>query len=146
VTAVGEVKTHKTAVRRHNGLVDLKVGRAARQALDVDAPFLRVDVEGGEGTLLAEELDAVNVLVATVVAGTRVTLRVFVAHGRAKGVENGTGGDVFGSNEDDGLALTLDLIFLWAEESFVSFAGGGDDNGGGWRGKRSLPGEERFIP
>lgn len=122
VTTVGEVETHETAVRGHDGLVDLEVGRAARQALDVDAPFLRVDVEGGEGTLLAEELDAVNVLVAAVVAGTGVTLGVLVAHGGAEGVKDGAGGDVLRGNEDNGLALALDLIFLWAERSLrVSF-------------------------
>ena len=120
VTTVREVKAHETTVRRHDGLVDLKVGRAARQALDVDTPFLGVEVESGEGTLLAEELDAVNVLVATVVAGTRVTLGVLVAHGGAEGVKDGTGGDVLGGNENNGLALTLDLIFLWTGKSLVS--------------------------
>jgi hypothetical protein len=109
VTAVGEVKAHEAAVGRHDGLVNLQVGRAAREALDVDTPLFRVDVEGSEGTTLAEQLDLVNVLVATVVAGAGVTLGVLVGHGRAEGIEDGTRGDVLGGDEDDGLALALDL-------------------------------------
>jgi hypothetical protein len=112
VTTVGEVKTHEAAVRRHDGLVNLQVGRAAGQALYVDTPLLRVDVEGGESTLLAEQLDLVDVLVATVVASAGVTLRVLVGHGGAEGIEDGTRGDVLGGNEDDRFALTLNLVFL----------------------------------
>jgi hypothetical protein len=53
------------------------------------------------------------VLVTTVVAGTGVTLGVLVRHGRTKGIEDGAGCDILGSNEEDGLALTLDLTFLY---------------------------------
>jgi hypothetical protein len=52
------------------------------------------------------------VLIATIVSGSGITLRVLVGHGRAKGVEYGTGCDILGSNEDDGLALSLDFCFL----------------------------------
>lgn len=81
MATVGEVKTHETAVRRHDSLVDLEVGGRSRKALDVDTPLLRVDVEGLEGTALAEKLDLVDVLVATIVTSTGVTLRVLVGHG-----------------------------------------------------------------
>lgn len=112
MATVGEVKTHETTVRRHDSLVDLEVGGRSRKALDVDTPLLRVEVEGLEGTTLAEKLDLIDVLVATIVTSTGVTLRVLVGHGRTKGVEDGTGGDVLGGDEDDGLALALDLILL----------------------------------
>jgi hypothetical protein len=112
VATVGEVKAHETAVGRHDGLVDLEVGRAAAEALDVDTPLGRVEVEGLEGTALAQQLDLVNVLVAAVVAGAGQTLGVLVGHGGAQGIEDGAGGDVLGGNENNGLALTLDLIFL----------------------------------
>lgn len=112
MATVGEVKTHETTVRRHDSLVDLEVGRRSRQALDVDTPLLRVEVEGLKGTALAEKLDLVDVLVATIVTSTGVTLRVLVGHGGTKSVEDGAGGDVLGGDEDDGLALTLDLILL----------------------------------
>jgi len=112
MATVGEIKTHESAVRGHDSLVNLEVGRAAAQGLNIDAPPLRVEVEGPESTLLAKSLDLVNVLVATVVASAGQTLGVLVGHGRSKGIEDGTGGDVLRRNEDDGLALTLDLIFL----------------------------------
>lgn len=112
VTTVREVKTHQTAVDRHQSLVDLQVGRAAGQSLDIDAPLGRVKVESLESTLLAKQLDLVNVLVTTVVTGTGQTLGVLVGHGRAKSVEDGAGGNILGSNEDNGLPLTLDLVGL----------------------------------
>lgn len=112
VATVGEVKAHQTAVGRHQRLVDLQVGRAAAEGLDVDAPLGGVEVKGLESALLAEQLDLVNVLVATVVAGARLALGVLVGHGRAEGVEDGAGSDILGGDEDDGLALALDLVGL----------------------------------
>lgn len=112
MATVGEVKTHQSAVRRHDSLVDLKVGGRAGEALDVDTPLLGVEVEGLESTLLAEKLDLVDVLVATIVTSTGVTLGVLVGHGRTKSIEDGSGGDVLGGDEDDGLALALDFILL----------------------------------
>lgn len=112
MATVGEVKTHEAAVRRHDGLVNLEVGRAARQALDIDTPLLAVEVEGLKSTLLAEKLDLVDVLVAAIVTGAGVTLGVLVGHGGSESIEDGTGGDVLRGNEDNGLALTLDLILL----------------------------------
>jgi hypothetical protein len=83
VATVGKVKTHEAAVGRHDSLVDLQVGRAATEALDVDTPLLVVEVEGIESTALAEQLDLVNMLVATIVTSTGVALGVLVGHGRA---------------------------------------------------------------
>ena len=112
VTTVRKVKTHETAMDRHDSLVDLEVGRAAGESLDVNTPLLRVDVEGLEGTTLAEKLDLVDVLVATVVTGTGVTLRVLVGHGGTQGLEDSGGGEVLRGDQDNGLALTLDLALL----------------------------------
>lgn len=110
VTTVGQVKTHQTVVRTHDGLVDLKVGGRARQALDVDTPLLGVKTEGLESASLAGELNSVNVLVTAVVAGTGVTLGVLVAHGRTQSIEDGARGDVLRGNQKDGLALALNLL------------------------------------
>ena len=110
VTAVGEVEAHDALVRPHDSLVDLEVGGRARERLDVDAPLLGVELEGLESTTLAGELNAVNVLVAAVVAGAGVSLAVLVAHGASKGVEDGARGDVLGGDEQDALALALDLV------------------------------------
>lgn len=112
MTTMGQVETHKTVVWSHESLVDLEVGGAAAQALDIDTPLLRVDVEGLEGSCLAKKLDLIDVLVATIVSGTGVALGVLVGHGRAKGVEDGAGGNILGGDEKDGLLLTLDLFFL----------------------------------
>lgn len=112
MTTVREIQTHQAAMRRHQGLVHLQVGRAATQGLDVDTPFGGVEAEGLEGALLAEQLDLVDVLVAAVVAGAGLALGVLVGHGRAEGVEDGAGSDILRGNKDDGLPLALDLLGL----------------------------------
>jgi hypothetical protein len=112
MTTVGEIQAHQPSVGGHDGLVHLEVGGAAAQALDVDTPLGRVEVESLEGTVLAQSLNLVDVLVAAIVAGAGVALRVLVGHGGAKSIEDGTGGNVLRGDEDDGLALALDLLFL----------------------------------
>lgn len=112
VTTVGEVKTHETVVRAHESLVDLQVGRATTEALNVDAPLGGVEVESLEGTSLAGKLDGINVLVATVVASAGVTLGVLVAHGGTQGIKDSVGGEVLRGDQDDGFALTLDFLLL----------------------------------
>jgi hypothetical protein len=99
-------------VRSHNSLVCLQVGRATAQALHIDTPFLGVQAESLQSTLLAEYLDSIDVLVATIVTGARVSLRVFVRHGRAESVEDCARSDIFGGDEEDRLALALDLFLL----------------------------------
>lgn len=112
VATVGEIEAHKTAPRRHKGLVNLQIGRATTQALNVDTPLLLVEVEGLESTLLAKQLDGVNVLVAAVVTRTGQALRVLVGHGRSQSIEDGTGCDILGGDEDDRLSLALDFLCL----------------------------------
>jgi hypothetical protein len=97
----------------HDGLVSLQICRATAQALYIDTPLLRVQSESLKGALLAEQLDRINVLVATVVSGTGVTFGVLVRHGRTERIENGAGRDILGGDEEDRLALTLDLFLLW---------------------------------
>lgn len=116
VTTVGQVETHQTFVRAHEGLVDLQVGRTTTQALNVDTPLFRIEVEGLESTSLASKLNGIDVLVTTVVTSSRVSLRVFVAHGRSKSIENSTGSEVLGGNQNDGFTLTLDFFFLFEYE------------------------------
>jgi hypothetical protein len=112
VAAVGQVETHEPVVRPHDGLVHLQVGRAAAQALYVDTPLLCVQTERRQSAALAQQLDAVNVLVAAVVARTGVALRVLVGHGRTERIEDGAGCDVLRGNEEDGFALALDFLLL----------------------------------
>jgi hypothetical protein len=115
MATMGQIKTHEPLVWPHDGLIDLQIRRAAAQALHVDTPFLRVQSKRLECALLAEELDGVNVLVTAVVAGAGVALGVLVGHGRTKRVEDGTGGDILGGDEEDRLALALDFLLLWGE-------------------------------
>ena len=81
MASMREIKTHKSIMRSHDSLVDLQIGRATTQALNVDTPFLGIAVEGLEGASLAGQFDGINVLVSTVVSGTWVPLGVFVGHG-----------------------------------------------------------------
>lgn len=112
VTTVGEVKTHQAVVRAHESLVDLEVGRATGKALNVDTPLGVLKVEGLESTLLAGDLNGVDVLVATVVTSTGVTLGVLVTHGGTKSIEDSTGSEVLGGDQDDRLTLALDFLLL----------------------------------
>jgi hypothetical protein len=109
---MGKIETHKSVVGLHDGLVDLEVGGAATQALNIDAPFLGVQVESLQSASLASQLNGVDVLISTVISCTWVALRVFVRHGRSQCIEDGTGGYILGGDEDDGFSLTLDLKFL----------------------------------
>lgn len=96
----------------HQSLVDLQVGRTATQTLHVDTPFLGVKVKRLQGSCLTCELHGVDVLVSSVVSCSRISFRVFVRHGRTQGIEDSAGGDIFGGDEDDGLALSLDFFSL----------------------------------
>mmetsp|Transcript_15044 Transcript_15044/g.39547 ORF Transcript_15044/g.39547 Transcript_15044/m.39547 type:complete len:430 (+) Transcript_15044:388-1677(+) len=80
VAAVRKVKAHDAPMRLQDRSEDLEVGRRARERLHVHAPFLRVEVEGLEGAVLAHGFDLVDLLVAAVVAGAWVALRVLVGH------------------------------------------------------------------
>jgi hypothetical protein len=57
MTPMREIKTHKSLVGSHDSLVGLQVGRATTQALNIDTPLLRVQMEGLESTSLAQQLN-----------------------------------------------------------------------------------------
>jgi hypothetical protein len=57
MASMRKIKTHKSLVGFHDSLVDLQVGRATTQALNIDTPFLRVQMEGLESTSLAQQLN-----------------------------------------------------------------------------------------
>lgn len=112
MSTVGQIQTHEAIMRSHDGLVDLEIGRRTAQALDIDTPLLRVEMESLEGSGLASEFDTVDVLVSTIVSSTRIPLGVLVGHGAAESIKDGAGSDILRGNEDDGLSLTLDFFFL----------------------------------
>lgn len=78
MSTMGQIQAHQSVVGSHDGLVDLQVGRAATQALHVDAPVLWVEVESLQRACLTGEFHRVNVLVSSIVTGSRVSFRVFV--------------------------------------------------------------------
>lgn len=94
VTTGGEVETHDAVLGLDHGGQGSKVGGGSRVRLDVDTPLLGRETEGLKGTLAAEVLDHINVLVATVVTGTRETLRVLVGQGGSVGLHDGLRGEV----------------------------------------------------
>jgi hypothetical protein len=57
MTSMREIKTHKSLMGSHDSLVDLQIGRATTQALNIDTPFLGVQMEGFESTSLAQQLN-----------------------------------------------------------------------------------------
>jgi hypothetical protein len=99
-------------MRLHESLVNLQVGRTSGESLDIDTPLVGLKTKNLQGTGLAGQFDGVNVLVATVVASTGISLGVFVGHWCAEGIVDGARGDVLRGDEKDGLALTLDFFFL----------------------------------
>ena len=76
VSTGGQVETHDTVVRVQESSVDCEVGRRTGVGLDVDTPRSGVEVERVEGSLFAEELELVDVFVASVVAGVGLALGV----------------------------------------------------------------------
>lgn len=112
MATMGKIQAHQPVMWLHDGLVRLEIGRASAQALDVDTPLLGIQSKSLEGTLLAKKLYGINVLIATVVTGTRVSLGVLVGHGGAEGIKDGARSDIFGGDEKDGLSLALDFALL----------------------------------
>jgi len=80
--------------------------------LYVHAPILRIEVECLKCPLLAQKLNGIDVLIATIVPRAWVPLRVLVRHGRAEGIEDCSGRYILRGDEEDGLALALDFSSL----------------------------------
>lgn len=99
-------------MRLHDSLVDLQVCGRTGQALNVDTPLLLVEIEGRERTVLAKNLNLIDVLVASVVTSTRVSLRVLVGHDGSERIVDRSRGNVLGSDQRNSLPLTGDLALL----------------------------------
>lgn len=112
-----EIQPHESVMRSHQGLVDLEIGRAATETLDVDTPFLGIQAKGFLGSPLAGEFNGIDVLVTTIVSGAWVSFRVFVGHGRPQRIEDSARSDILGGNEEDRLSLPLDFLFLLSQVS-----------------------------
>jgi len=89
-----KVEPHETVMRSKQRCVDSKVCRAARERLDVDSPFLRVETERRQRALDAQALVLVSKLVAAVIARPRVPLAVFVRQPRGQRIAHSPRADV----------------------------------------------------
>mmetsp|Transcript_58697 Transcript_58697/g.139771 ORF Transcript_58697/g.139771 Transcript_58697/m.139771 type:complete len:372 (-) Transcript_58697:293-1408(-) len=110
VTAAGQVQAHDTCVRRQQGRVHRKVGRATGVGLHVHAPLLLIQAERLQRTLLAKVLHLVNNLIATVIAGSRLALRVLVGQSGAQALHHCTGREVLRGDELDAPHLPALLL------------------------------------
>jgi hypothetical protein len=120
MTAMRQIQPHEAFMGTHEGLVDLQIGGTARKRLHIDSPFLRVEVEGLQSTSLASQLNGVNVLVASVVAGTGITLGVLVGHWGAESIVDSARGHILRGNQKDRLLLTLDLFLLQLHQTLLA--------------------------
>ena len=74
VAAVGEIEAHQSLMWPHDRLIDLEIRRTAAQSLDVNSPFLRVELECLEGSGLARQFNHVDKLVASIVTCSWIAL------------------------------------------------------------------------
>lgn len=105
----------------HDCLIDFKICRTTAQWLHIDTPLLWIQTECFQSPLLAEQFYRVNILVSAIVSSSWIAFGVLVRHGRAEGIENGSGGDIFGSNQEDRLALALNFLLLFEGFSNSTF-------------------------
>lgn len=80
---VGQVETHNPIMNIENSGIRIQVGGRARERLDIDAPFCRVQTKRLQCSVLAQYLGLVDELVATVVSCTWVTFGIFVFGNRS---------------------------------------------------------------
>ena len=86
LSAVREVEAHESVVRMQESQIDGDVRWRAGERLHVDAPFLGVQMERFECSLLAQALVLVDELVSAVISCARVALGVLVGETRAEAV------------------------------------------------------------
>ena len=66
----------------------------ARVRLNIDPPLVGTDMESLQCALLAEVFNPVNVLVASIVTGAWLPLRVLVGQAGTQSLDDGQGGEV----------------------------------------------------
>mmetsp|Transcript_45492 Transcript_45492/g.75849 ORF Transcript_45492/g.75849 Transcript_45492/m.75849 type:complete len:303 (+) Transcript_45492:838-1746(+) len=99
MAAVRKVQSHDAVVRLQQTGVDGEVGGAAGQGLHVHAPLLRVQAKRSKRAALAQALNLVDVLVATVVTLSGKALRVFVGEAGPERFHHRLGGEVLRRNQ-----------------------------------------------
>mmetsp|Transcript_123991 Transcript_123991/g.332958 ORF Transcript_123991/g.332958 Transcript_123991/m.332958 type:complete len:366 (-) Transcript_123991:23-1120(-) len=110
MATAGKIQAHDARVRRQQCRVDGEVSRAAGVGLHVDAPLLRVQVERLESAVLAQVLDLVDDLVASVVARPRLALGVLVGERGSERLHARPGREVLRRDQLDRIDLPLFLL------------------------------------
>ena len=113
ITSMRQIQSHQPVMRSHDGLIHLKIRWASAQGLNIDTPFLGIEVECVQCSGLTGQFDFVYELVAAVVSCAGVTLGILVGHRRAKGIEDGARSKVLRGYQHDGFTLALDFFFLY---------------------------------
>ena len=88
-------------MQREKRRVHNEVGRGSGVWLNVHVPLLRDKRERQQSALLAEPLDLVDNLIASIVAFGRLPLRVLVGEAEAQAFHHSRGGEVPRSDELD---------------------------------------------
>jgi len=106
-----KIEAHDPVVNIAKCGENLEVCWRATQSLHIHTPFFRIELVCLKRSCHAQILSFVNELIAAIIPGTRVALRVLVTHDRPKGLQNCCRCEVFRSNEVDAptLAIFLEL-------------------------------------
>ena len=107
VTTVCEGKTHDSIAGLQKGSEDGHVSRRTGQRLHVDVPLFSVEAVGLEGSLLAQELDLVDVLISTVEALAGVSFGILVAKAGAHSLHDSLGCEILTRNQFEASELSL---------------------------------------
>lgn len=78
MSSMSKSKSHDARARLQETCVHSKVCWTTREGLHIDSPLFAIQSESFKGALLAQNLNLIDVLSATVVASSWVTLRVLV--------------------------------------------------------------------
>merc|ERR1719470_72394 len=110
MTAIRKIQTHNSPMRIHNGCVHGKVSWRSAVWLNVDTPLGWVQPEQVQGPLLCEQLYLVDILVATIISLTRLTLAILVVEAGPHALQHGQAGEVLAGNHLQSTLLPLLLV------------------------------------
>ena len=117
-----KIQTHHAATRSQQTRVHSQVARRSGIGLNVHAPLFRIQMISSQSTLLAQLFDLVDVLVASVITMTRISLRVFVRQTRTQALHNSSGSEVLFLSEGYCKDTSEAIISNDFQDRFFSFS------------------------
>lgn len=111
MAAVREIQRHYPVEWLQQASVHCEVGWGAREGLHVHAPLFRLQLEGFQGSLLAECFDHVDVLGPAVVALAGVPFRVLAIQHSREGFQDGLRAVVLTRNQIQTFGLAVFFAF-----------------------------------